>query len=86
LTYELSIVHSYSFDGRENYTLGLPEQSVFPEIPFENIDKERGMDICIITSAKNDTESLKLLSLMGMPFCEPGGGRSSPSAAKKKPE
>jgi large subunit ribosomal protein L5 len=42
------------------------------------------MDICIITSAKNDTEGLKLLSLMGMPFREPGGGRSSASAAKKK--
>jgi large subunit ribosomal protein L5 len=77
-------VNPYSFDGRGNYTLGLPEQSVFPEIRFENIDKERGMDICIITSAKNDTEGLKLLSLMGMPFRELGGGRSSASAAKKK--
>jgi large subunit ribosomal protein L5 len=77
-------VNPYSFDGRGNYTLGLPEQSVFPEIRFENIDKERGMDICIITSAKNDLEGLKLLSLMGMPFREAGGGRTSASAAKKK--
>ncbi|KAH9555872.1 hypothetical protein CY35_08G139800, partial [Sphagnum magellanicum] len=67
-------VNPYSFDGRGNYTLGLPEQSVFPAIRFENIGKERGMDICIITSAKNDTEGLKLLSLMDMPFRETGGG------------
>ena len=76
-------VNPYSFDGRGNYTLGLPEISVFPEIKFENIEKERGMDICIITTAKNDSEGLKLLELMGMPFKELGGGRTSASAAKK---
>jgi len=76
-------VNPYSFDGRGNYTLGLPEISVFPEIKFENIDKQRGMDICIVTTAKNDTEGQKLLSLMGMPFKEMGGGRTSASAAKK---
>jgi large subunit ribosomal protein L5 len=76
-------VNPYSFDGRGNYTLGLPEISVFPEIKFENIDKQRGMDICIVTTAKNDTEGLKLLELMGMPFKEMGGGRMSASAAKK---
>jgi large subunit ribosomal protein L5 len=76
-------VNPYSFDGRGNYTLGLPEISVFPEIKFENIDKERGMDICIITTAKNDSEGLKLLELMGMPFKELGGGRTSAAAAKK---
>ncbi|KAG0589045.1 hypothetical protein KC19_2G287600 [Ceratodon purpureus] len=76
-------VNPYSFDGRGNYTLGLPEISVFPEIKFENIDKQRGMDICIVTTAKNDSEGLKLLELMGMPFKEMGGGRMSASAAKK---
>jgi large subunit ribosomal protein L5 len=76
-------VNPYSFDGRGNYTLGLPEISVFPEIKFESIDKQRGMDICIVTSAKNDTEGQKLLSLMGMPFEEMGGGRTSASKAKK---
>lgn len=76
-------VNPYSFDGRGNYTLGLPEISVFPEIKFENIDKQRGMDICIVTTAKNDTEGQKLLSLLGMPFKEMGGGRTSASAAKK---
>ena len=77
-------VNPYSFDGKGNYTLGLPEISVFPEIRFENIDKQRGMDICIITTATNDTEGQKLLALMGMPFKEMGGGRTSASAAKKK--
>lgn len=76
-------VNPYSFDGRGNYTLGLPEISVFPEIKFENIEKQRGMDICICTSAKNDTEGQKLLALMGMPFEEMGGGRTSASRAKK---
>ena len=77
-------VNPYSFDGKGNYTLGLPEQSVFPEIPFENNDKPRGMDICIITTAKDDAQGHKLLTLMGMPFREMGGGRTSASAAKKK--
>ncbi|KAL2653675.1 hypothetical protein R1flu_021803 [Riccia fluitans] len=75
-------VNGYSFDGKGNYTLGLPEQSVFPEIRFENIDKERGMDVCIVTTAKNDTEGQKLLALLGMPFKESVGGKSA-SAVKK---
>lgn len=75
-------VNQYSFDGKGNYTLGLPEQSVFPEIRFENIEKERGMDVNIINSAKNDTEGQKLLALMGMPFKEIGG--RSRSSMKKR--
>jgi large subunit ribosomal protein L5 len=57
-----------AFDGRGNYTLGLREQLVFPEIEFDKIDKLRGMEITIVTSAKNDEEARRLLELMGMPF------------------
>ncbi|MCD5406137.1 MAG: 50S ribosomal protein L5 [Desulfotomaculum sp.] len=57
-----------SFDGRGNYTLGIKEQLVFPEIEYDKIDKIRGMDICIVTTAKNDEEARELLRLMGMPF------------------
>jgi large subunit ribosomal protein L5 len=57
-----------AFDGRGNYTLGLREQLIFPEIDYDTIDKIRGMEICIVTSAKNDDEARRLLQLMGMPF------------------
>ena len=56
------------FDGRGNYTLGLKEQLSFPEIEYDKIDKARGMDITIVTTAKNDEESRDMLALMGMPF------------------
>nr|YP_010619516.1 Ribosomal protein L5 [Xiphosiphonia pinnulata]WAX03529.1 Ribosomal protein L5 [Xiphosiphonia pinnulata] len=56
------------FDGRGNYNLGLKEQIIFPEISYEQIDKIRGMNITIITTAKNDKESLSLLKKFGMPF------------------
>lgn len=56
------------FDGRGNFNLGLKEQLIFPEIEYDNIDKIRGMDITIVTSAKNDIESLALLKKFGMPF------------------
>ncbi|HBK60006.1 MAG TPA: 50S ribosomal protein L5 [Firmicutes bacterium] len=56
-----------SFDGRGNYTLGLKEQLVFPEIEYDKIDKVRGMDITIVTSARTDEEGLELLRLMGLP-------------------
>ena len=56
------------FDGRGNYTLGLKEQLIFPEIEYDTIDKARGMDITIVTTAKNDEESRDMLALMGMPF------------------
>ena len=57
-----------SFDGRGNYTLGLKEQLSFPEIEFDKIDRLRGLEITIVTTAKSDEESKKLLSLLGMPF------------------
>jgi large subunit ribosomal protein L5 len=58
------------FDGRGNYTLGLREQLIFPEIEYDKIDKVRGMEITIVTTAKNDEEGRRLLKLMGMPFKE----------------
>ena len=57
-----------SFDGRGNYSLGLKEQLIFPEIEYDKIDKVRGMDICFVTTAKTDEESRELLKLMGAPF------------------
>jgi len=61
-------VSSKSFDGRGNYTLGLKEQIIFPEIDYDKIDKARGMNITITTTAKSDEEGMELLRLMGMPF------------------
>jgi len=57
-----------SFDGRGNFTLGLREQLVYPEIDYDKIDRLRGMEISIVTTAKTDEEGLKLLQLLGMPF------------------
>lgn len=57
-----------AFDGRGNYTLGIQDQLIFPEINYDKVDKIRGMDIVIVTSAKSDEESFELLKLMGMPF------------------
>ena len=56
------------FDGRGNYTLGIREQIIFPEINYDNIDKIRGMNITIVTTARTDEEGLELLRLLGMPF------------------
>ena len=57
-----------SFDGRGNYTLGVKEQLIFPEIDYDKVDKIRGMDITIVTSASSDEEARELLKLLGMPF------------------
>ena len=57
-----------AFDGRGNYTLGLKEQLIFPEIEYDKIDRLRGMEISFVTSAKTDEEARELLKLMGMPF------------------
>ena len=57
-----------TFDGRGNYTIGLREQLVFPEIQYDKIDKVRGMEITIVTTAKTDEEGRRLLKLLGMPF------------------
>ena len=59
-----------TFDGRGNYTIGLREQLAFPEIQYDKIDKVRGMEITIVTSARNDEEGRRLLRLLGMPFKE----------------
>jgi len=56
-----------AFDGRGNYTLGLKEQLVFPEVRYDDVDRIRGMDITIVTSAQTDEEALELLKLMGLP-------------------
>lgn len=61
-------VNPNAFDGRGNYTLGVKEQLIFPEINFDQVKKIRGMDIVIVTTARTDEEGRALLSLMGMPF------------------
>ncbi|MDX2272524.1 MAG: 50S ribosomal protein L5 [Cyanobacteriota bacterium] len=61
-------VSSKSFDGRGNYTLGIREQLIFPEISYDSIDQIRGMDISIVTTARNDDEGRALLKAFGMPF------------------
>jgi len=61
-------IPSSSFDGRGNFALGLKEQLVFPEIVYDNVDKIRGMDIVMVTTAKTDEEARELLTLLGMPF------------------
>lgn len=57
-----------SFDGRGNYTLGLEEQLIFPEIDYDKIDRTRGLEVTMVTTAKNDEEGRRLLTLLGMPF------------------
>lgn len=59
-----------TFDGRGNYTIGLREQLIFPEIQYDKIDKVRGMEITVVTTAKTDEEGRRLLKLLGMPFRE----------------
>ena len=63
-------VSTKAFDGRGNYTLGLKEQLIFPEIEYDKVDKVRGMDIVIVTTAKTDEESRELLAQLGMPFAK----------------
>jgi len=57
-----------AFDGRGNYSLGLREQLIFPEIEYDKIDKVRGLQVVIVTTAQNDEEGRRLLALLGMPF------------------
>jgi len=61
-------VSANSFDGRGNYSMGIKEQLIFPEIEYDKIDKLRGMDIIFVTTAKTDEEAKELLTLLGMPF------------------
>ncbi len=63
-------INPNSFDGRGNYSLGLKEQLIFPEIDYDKIDKVRGMDIVFVTTAKTDEEARELLLLMGAPFAK----------------
>ncbi len=63
-------ISSRSFDGRGNYSLGIADQTVFPEIELDKIKRQQGMDITIVTSAPTDAEALELLKAMGMPFAE----------------
>lgn len=61
-------VSSKAFDGRGNYTLGIREQLIFPEIDFDKVNRVRGLDIVVVTTAQNDEEGRELLTLLGMPF------------------
>ena len=63
-------VSNKAFDGRGNYTLGVKEQLIFPEINYDDVDKVRGMDIVIVTTANTDEESRELLAKLGMPFAK----------------
>lgn len=63
-------INPNSFDGRGNYSMGVREQLIFPEIDYDKIDKVRGMDICFVTTAKTDEEARELLTLMGAPFAK----------------
>jgi large subunit ribosomal protein L5 len=65
---EFQGVSRNAFDGRGNYTLGLKEQIIFPEIDYDQVDKVRGLEVSIITTAKTDEEGRQLLELLGMPF------------------
>ena len=59
-----------SFDGRGNYTLGLREQLMFPEIDYDKVDKTRGLEVSFVTTARTDEEGRRLLQLLGMPFAK----------------
>jgi len=63
-------INPNAFDGRGNYSLGLKEQLIFPEIEYDKVDKIRGMDICFVTTANTDDEARELLTLMGAPFAK----------------
>ncbi|RWW56151.1 hypothetical protein BHE74_00037155 [Ensete ventricosum] len=77
-------VNPNSFDGHGNYSIGFRDQSVFPEIRYEALGKQKGMDVCITTTAKTDKEAQRLLALLGMPFREGGGGPTVVVRKKKR--
>ena len=76
----LSRAQPRSFDGRENYSLGVREQIIFPEVDYDEIDQVRGLDITITTTGSSDDESFALLEALGMPFFKKGAIRR-PTAA-----
>ena len=65
-----------SFDGRGNYAIGLREQVIFPEIDYNSVDRLRGLQVVITTTAPNDREGLRLLEMLGVPFARTTGGRA----------
>lgn len=73
-----------SFDGRGNYTLGIGDQTIFPEIELDKIKRQQGMDITIVTSAGNNEDALELLKLMGMPFAESKAKETKPAAEQSQ--
>jgi large subunit ribosomal protein L5 len=75
-----------SFDGRGNYSLGIREQIIFPEIDYDSIDQVRGLDVTITTTAATDEEGFELLRMMGMPFRTEGEGRRAGVAAPERDE
>jgi large subunit ribosomal protein L5 len=72
-----------SFDGRGNYSLGIPDQTVFPEVELDKIKRQQGMDITIVTSAPTDEEALDLLKSLGMPFAEAKTTEAKTTEARK---
>jgi large subunit ribosomal protein L5 len=81
-------VPSRSFDGRGNFTLGLREQLIFPEISYDQVDKARGLEVSIVTTARTDQEARRMLELLGMPFQREGeavpGAAARPSATRRR--
>jgi large subunit ribosomal protein L5 len=78
-------VSQKSFDGRGNYTLGIKDQLIFPEIDYNKVDKTKGMNITITTTARTDAEGLALLRLMGMPFGGRDGRLAGPGSEAQEP-
>jgi large subunit ribosomal protein L5 len=74
-------VSAKAFDGRGNYTLGLKEQIIFPEIDYDKVDKARGMNICFVTTARNDEHGKALLEALGVPFAKRGGDQQQRAEA-----
>jgi len=77
-------VPTRSFDGRGNYTLGLREQLIFPEINYDQVDKARGLEVSIVTTAPTDQEARRLLELLGMPFQREGDPQLAMAAALRR--
>jgi large subunit ribosomal protein L5 len=77
-------VPSRSFDGRGNYTLGLREQLIFPEINYDQVDKARGLEVSIVTTARTDQEARRLLELLGMPFQREGDAQGPATQAARR--
>jgi len=75
-----------SFDGRGNFTMGINDQTIFPEIELDKIKRQQGMDVTIVTSARNNEEALELLKMMGMPFAEAKAKEAPKETPKEAPK